>query len=98
MPVKKCKKDGKSGYKWGDSGACFTGSGGRERARKQGIAIESSKNKKSKGSKHGGKEKTKEKVEEKDKEKNKKKVNNKDKKGVSKGEFYKKVRNILNDE
>lgn len=48
MPVKKCEKDGKPGYKWGDSGACYTYTSGNEQSRKnakkkahkQGAAIE----------------------------------------------------------
>jgi hypothetical protein len=40
MPLKKCTKDGKKGWKWGDSGACYTGRDGKRKAIKQGIAIE----------------------------------------------------------
>jgi hypothetical protein len=40
MPLKRCKKDGKSGWKWGDGGACYTGKNGKKLAIKQGIAIE----------------------------------------------------------
>lgn len=40
MPVKKCTSDGKSGYKYGDSGHCYTGPGARQKAIKQGQAIE----------------------------------------------------------
>ena len=43
MPVQKCSKDGKSGYKWGDSGHCYTGPGAKKKALKQGQAIEISK-------------------------------------------------------
>jgi len=32
MPIMRCQKDGKSGYKWGESGVCFTGSNARARA------------------------------------------------------------------
>ena len=39
MPVKKCQKGGKSGYKWGDAGVCFVGSGARTRAVAVGRAI-----------------------------------------------------------
>lgn len=39
MPVKKCNKDGKSGYKWGDQGRCYTGPGAKKKAIKQGMAI-----------------------------------------------------------
>lgn len=43
MPLKKCSQDGKSGWKWGDSGHCYTGPGGKKKAIKQGIAIEGPK-------------------------------------------------------
>lgn len=39
MPIMRCQKDGKSGYKFGPSGTCFTGPGAKEKARKQGAAI-----------------------------------------------------------
>lgn len=49
MPVKSCNKDGKPGYKWGDSGKCYTYTPGneqskkaaKEKAIKQGQAIKS---------------------------------------------------------
>jgi len=41
MPILKCQKEGKSGFKFGESGKCFTGPGAREKARKQGAAIKS---------------------------------------------------------
>ena len=41
MPVKKCKAKGKSGYKYGSKGKCYTGKGGRKKAAKQGQAIKS---------------------------------------------------------
>jgi hypothetical protein len=40
MPLKKCSNDGKSGYKWGDSGNCYTGPDAKKKAIKQGVAIE----------------------------------------------------------
>ena len=43
MPVKKCIKDGKPGYKWGDEGECYIGPEAKEKARRQGIAIEINK-------------------------------------------------------
>ena len=46
MPVKSCSKNGKSGYKWGDSGNCYTGPGAKKKALKQGVAIEKNKQKK----------------------------------------------------
>ncbi len=47
MPVKECNNEGRPGYKWGDSGACYTYSPGDEtgrrraqmKARMQGQAI-----------------------------------------------------------
>ena len=42
MPVKKCTKGNKPGYKWGDEGKCYTYEEGneesRKRARKMAIA------------------------------------------------------------
>lgn len=43
MPLMKCQKDGESGYKWGESGTCYVGQDAREKALKQGRAIEASK-------------------------------------------------------
>lgn len=40
MPLKKCSEDKKSGWKWGDSGKCYTGPEGKKQAIKQGVAIE----------------------------------------------------------
>lgn len=48
MPVKKCQSDGKPGYKYGDSGKCYTydtndeesKKKALEQAKKQGRAIE----------------------------------------------------------
>ncbi len=40
MPLFRCTKDDKSGWKWGDEGKCFTGSGAKRKAINQGIAIE----------------------------------------------------------
>lgn len=51
MPLKRCQSGGKSGWKWGDAGKCYTGEGAREKAARQGAAIESSKKKFA----HGGK-------------------------------------------
>lgn len=45
MPVKKCSKGGKSGSKYGDSGKCYTGKDSKEKAKKQGQAIEISRHK-----------------------------------------------------
>lgn len=38
MPIMKCNENGKSGWKYGDSGHCYTGSGGKKKAIKQGLA------------------------------------------------------------
>lgn len=43
MPVKSCRSNGKSGFKWGDNGKCFTGENAKAEATKQGKAIEISK-------------------------------------------------------
>ncbi len=45
MPIMSCSKGGKSGYKWGKNGHCYTGSGARAKAAKQGRAIKSSQHK-----------------------------------------------------
>lgn len=39
MPIKKCQKDGKSGWKFGDSGTCYTGPFGKAKAQKQAKAM-----------------------------------------------------------
>jgi hypothetical protein len=38
MPVKRCTKNGRAGYKWGDRGTCYTGTGAKARATAQGRA------------------------------------------------------------
>lgn len=40
MPLKRCMSGGKTGWKWGSSGNCYTGPGAKQKAIKQGIAIE----------------------------------------------------------
>jgi hypothetical protein len=40
MPLKRCQIEGKSGYKWGDEGKCYTGSDAKRKAIAQGIAVE----------------------------------------------------------
>lgn len=45
MPVKKCQKDGKDGFKWGDEGFCYTGPDAYEKAAEQGRAIKAANNK-----------------------------------------------------
>lgn len=45
MPVKKCQSGGKSGYKYGDSGKCYVGKGGKAKAERQGRAIKTKQEK-----------------------------------------------------
>lgn len=42
MPLKQCQIGGKSGWKWGDEGTCYTGPDGKKKAIAQAIAIISS--------------------------------------------------------
>jgi len=42
MPLPRCTLDGKSGWKWGDEGQCYTGPNGKEKAIRQAIAISKS--------------------------------------------------------
>jgi len=44
MPLKKCSEGGKSGWKWGTNGKCYTGPDGKKKAIKQGVAIEGPEN------------------------------------------------------
>lgn len=39
MPLKKCTANGKSGWKWGDAGKCYTGPGAKRKAIAQAVAI-----------------------------------------------------------
>jgi hypothetical protein len=39
MPIMKCQKDGKSGYKWGEGGNCIIGENAKKIVIKQGLAI-----------------------------------------------------------
>lgn len=39
MPLKQCQIDGKKGWKYGDSGKCYTGPDAKKKAIAQGIAI-----------------------------------------------------------
>lgn len=43
MPLKRCMKERMAGFRWGDKGICYTGPGAREKALKQGRAVEASK-------------------------------------------------------
>ena len=42
MPVQRCQKNGRRGYKWGESGKCYTGQGAKAKAKQQGRAIRAS--------------------------------------------------------
>ena len=46
MPLKKCSKDGKEGWKYGDNGYCYTGKNAKKDAIKQGYSYEPEKVKK----------------------------------------------------
>ena len=48
MPVQPCQSGGKSGWKWGKNGKCYTGKGAKARAARQGRAVEASKARKRK--------------------------------------------------
>jgi phage replication-related protein YjqB (UPF0714/DUF867 family) len=39
MPIQRCQSKGKSGYKYGKSGKCYTGPQGKKKAQKQAQAI-----------------------------------------------------------
>jgi|TARA_Y100000401_G_scaffold47310_1_gene36467 hypothetical protein len=43
MPLKRCSENKESGWKWGDSGKCYTGRDAKKKAIKQGVAIEGPK-------------------------------------------------------
>lgn len=43
MPLEKCQKGGRQGYRWGRSGICYTGQDAEARAQEQGKAIEANK-------------------------------------------------------
>jgi len=45
MPVQRCSRSGKSGFKFGSSGKCYTGPGAKSKAKRQGRAIKSSQSK-----------------------------------------------------
>jgi len=44
MPVTECRKDGKKGHKWGESGVCFIGKDSKEKAAAVGRAIHARQN------------------------------------------------------
>lgn len=39
MPVQRCTRNNRRGFRWGASGKCYTGPGARGKAAKQGRAI-----------------------------------------------------------
>jgi uracil-DNA glycosylase family 4 len=39
MPLKRCQSGGKSGWKWGDAGKCYTGKGAKKKALAQATAM-----------------------------------------------------------
>jgi len=43
IPLMRCKKNGKLGWKWGKSGTCYIGNTGKAKATAQGVAIQKSK-------------------------------------------------------
>lgn len=45
MPIMRCTKNGKDGWKYGKDGKCYTGKDAKEKAIKQGKAIKASKKK-----------------------------------------------------
>lgn len=47
MPIMRCTLNGLPGWKWGESGRCYTGEGAKEKAIKQGISVLVSEAKKS---------------------------------------------------
>lgn len=44
MPLKKCQTEGDPGWRWGDSGKCYVGEDAKQKALRQGRAIEIQKN------------------------------------------------------
>lgn len=44
MPLKRCSKDGKQGWKWGDQGTCYVGPQAKKQALKQAAAIKEQEN------------------------------------------------------
>jgi hypothetical protein len=46
MPIQPCKAKGKSGFKYGDTGKCYTGKEAKQKAIKQGLAVAHSQNRK----------------------------------------------------
>ena len=46
MPLVKCQKNGKQGWKFGREGKCYVGRDAKKKATEQGQAIHAEKNKK----------------------------------------------------
>lgn len=42
MPVQRCQKNGRRGYKFGSQGTCYVGRGAKAKAERQGRAIRAS--------------------------------------------------------
>lgn len=49
MPIKRCQSDKQKGYKYGDSGHCYTGAGALDKAMTQMKAIKASQSRAKKG-------------------------------------------------
>lgn len=45
MPLMRCQKNGKRGWKWGKSGKCYIGKGAKAKAKRQGRAAKRSQSK-----------------------------------------------------
>ena len=43
MPIMRCQRNGKQGFKYGPTGHCYTGPNVRQRAARQGAAIEANR-------------------------------------------------------
>ena len=39
MPLRRCTEDGKSGWRWGERGKCYTGPDAKSKAMAQAVAI-----------------------------------------------------------
>lgn len=48
MPVQRCQKNGKKGWKWGKSGKCYTGANAKAKAEEQGRAVKASQSRRKK--------------------------------------------------
>jgi hypothetical protein len=52
MPIVRCNKNGKSGWKYQNTNTCYVGPGAKKKAIKQGVAIELSRKRQFEGSAH----------------------------------------------